>query len=268
MTHDKYSNRFLKKAIENGYCRLNGLYELFASKKLKTNDLVEFAVGFLEEKKEKLKPKIFFEDDYLLIIDKPVDIVCENEVISDFINQKVLLVHRLDKRSSGLLILAKQKKVFEKMKSLFVDKKVDKTYIALVDKPLKKQKGKIENYLGIKRVLQGQKIYGSSKRGKHALTYYSVICQTKQLSAVLCKLVTGRTHQLRVHLSGLGHPILGDFLYAKKFEYPYFVPRLFLHSYQLSFEHPILKKKMEFTSYLPKEFSKVLNKLPKKFLRK
>ena len=269
MTQNKFSNRFLKKAVENGFCRLNGYYELFASKKLKTNDLVEFAIGFVERTKEKrIKPKIFFEDDHLLVIDKPVDLISENEAVSDYIGQKILLVHRLDKRASGILILAKQKKGFEKMKSLFTKRSVDKTYIALVDKPLKKSKGKIENYLGLKRAIQGQKIYGSSKRGKHALTYYSLICKTNKLSAVLCKLITGRTHQLRVHLSEMGHPILGDFLYAKKFEYPYFICRLFLHSYQTSFVHPFENKKMEFTSPLPGDFFKILNKLPRKFMRK
>ena len=269
MTQNKFTNRFLKRSIENGFCRLNGSYELFASKKLKTNDLVEMAIGLVEKKKDKkLKPMIFYEDDHLLVIDKPVDLICENDAVSDYIGQKILLAHRLDKRASGLLILAKQKKVFEKMKNLFAKRNVDKTYIALVDKPLKKKKGKIENYLALKRAFQGQKIYGASKRGKHALTYYSLICNTDKLSAVLCKLITGRTHQLRVHLSEMDHPILGDFLYAKKFEYPYFVSRLFLHSYQISFVHPFENKKMEFTSPLPGDFFKVINKLPNSFLRK
>ena len=268
MTQNKFSNRFLKKAIEDGFCRINGFYELFASKKLKSNDLVELAVGFIE-KKQKIKKlkKVFFEDDNLIIIDKPTDLICENDDVSEYLGRKIYLVHRLDKRASGLLILAKQKNAFEKMKNLFCKRMVDKIYIALVDKPLNKKDGKIESCLILKKKLQGQKIYCSSKKGKYALTYYMLICQTDKMAAVSCRLITGRTHQLRVHLSEMGHPILGDFLYAKKFEYPHFVSRLFLHSYKIGFVHPFTNKKMEFTSCLPNEFFNVLKKLPRNFLR-
>jgi RluA family pseudouridine synthase len=255
------SNRYARRVIEKGFCKINGSSELFASKKLKEKDFIEIFPhweNFLEEKQDSLT--ILFEDDSLIIIDKPSGLVCEDRNLPASFPKGSTFVHRLDQGTSGVMMVAKNRKVKEKMVMLFASGNVKKFYLAILDGSLSESKGRIESRLG--RRSQKMALFGSMQNGEYALTQFRALKKIKKATLVLCQPVTGRTHQLRVHFFEKGHPILGDYIYAKKFAYPSHVKRLLLHSTRLEFSHPVTKEKMVFTSAPPEEFSQVMGGLP------
>jgi RluA family pseudouridine synthase len=257
----KASNREIKAALDHGYCKVNGLIETIATKQLKIKDTIEIASLWQEWIHKKNSPiQVLYEDEDFFIIDKPEGLVSEETDIQKEIQKNYFLVHRLDKETSGVLILAKNMKMKNQMMSLFSQRNVHKTYVAIVDGSLKEKKGKMESFLALKARLHGQRIYQSDKNrnGDYALTYFEKIQEIPTASAVLVFPVTGRTHQLRVQFKELGHPILGDFLYEKKFVYPYLVRRMFLHSYSIEFKHPRTRKPVSIKAPLPVEFTEII----------
>ena len=268
VTNTARSFRFIKKTIENGYCRLNALYELFPSKKVQAKDRVELAFLWETWTEASIVYKpicILYEDQHFLVIDKPIGLESESEALEKYLQRKIWLVHRLDKSTSGVLLLAKTFAAFNQMKNLFVKRQIQKNYIAIVDgKPLRK-KMHIESFLSVKKTYQGQKLYASSSKGKLAISDFSLITYNNHISCIFCDLITGRTHQLRVHLKEMGCPILGDFLYSKTFRYPHFVSRLYLHSLQMSFLHPYTKKILQIKASLPQDFYEILPSIPQKY---
>ena len=235
-TNSSLSLRAIKRALEKGVCSVNGKKEHFASRDLFEGDVVELSEdweGFGEEV-AKAKPEVLYEDDFYQIVDKPSGIVSEDK------NFSYQLVHRLDKGTSGVLILAKNKAAFEAMKNLFLEKKIKKSYLALVDGALKAPFGKKSSYLNKKGFMEGQTIWGTAKRGFWAETYWQLLEKFENYSLIILDIPTGRTHQIRVHLSENGHSVLGDTQYGKKRPFK----RLMLHSLSIEFLHPFLKKKI------------------------
>lgn len=249
---DAPSVKALKRAIEGKRCTINGRVETFSTHRLKAGDEI-----FLELTKEKsgLKPLLIWEDDFLRVFDKPAGVVCDPK------NFKGHLVHRLDKETSGVLLVAKTKPVLEAMIELFRQKEVRKTYFALVDGVVKEKKGKIISRLAPKHRFQGQTVYGSGPHGELAETQWVKVKEGPKATLLECYPITGRTHQLRVHLKEAGHPILGDYHYAKQFKCGYTAHRHLLHAIEISFPHPITKKKVTFKAPLPKDFSQALEDL-------
>lgn len=238
------SGREIKRALENGACRLNGKVERFGSVKLKVGDKVIFhlpkkvAVGTL---------KVLHQDPSLTLFNKPSGVVSAPE-------KGHHLVHRLDKGTSGVLLMARTISAKKALEILFKKREVKKVYIALVKGALRKEQGTIENKLGKKGAFQGQTVYGAMPNGKRAITHYKVLKKGKKYSLVELHPETGRTHQLRVHLSELGHPILGDLQYGRGSIFPKEIDRLCLHAYRLSFVHPRVDKKIQATAPLPSLF--------------
>lgn len=219
----------LKRAVESKGCKINGRVETFSTRILSAKDIVQLEIA----PKEKQTSIVFlYEDPDIIICDKPPGVVCEPK------NFPAKLVHRLDKETSGALILAKKESIYKKMVALFSEKKVKKEYLAIVDGEMKKKEGKIHNFLSKQHEYQGQTIYGSGKRGQEAITLWRCLSVGSGVSLVLCEPITGRTHQIRVHLKELGYPILGDYQYGKAFKSSFHPKRHLLHACKVSFPHP------------------------------
>lgn len=235
-------------------------------------------------------PKIIFEDDHLMVIDKPSGwIVNESETTK---NQKVLqswlknqnypisksrgyrsgIVHRLDKETSGVLLVAKTTKSFKILQSQFKDRKVKKVYTALTHGKLEPKTDTIKAPVG--RLPWNRERFGVLPGGRSAETKYTVVdyYQHKEhkevrplnFSLVELKPKTGRTHQIRIHLKYLGHPIVGDDFYAGRKTARVdrkWCPRLFLHASGITFRHPETYKKVSYQSSLPLDLKKALDTL-------
>jgi RluA family pseudouridine synthase len=254
------SKKEIKRLIENGLCFINDKIETFSTKLLKNKDVVCVFKDYkkcLDQTKIKKnnKLKIIYEDDDFYIIDKPINITCSNDALQVLFQEKIFLVHRLDKKTSGALIIAKNEKMQKKFEQLFLKKEIKKTYLAIVDGTVKDNNGKVKGKMSLKKKIFGQNIYHLSKDGKISETNYACYKSRKDYSVLICFPITGRTHQIRVHLSSIDHPILGDYLYSNKFVYPKYMHRLFLHAIKLEFVHPLTNKKMSFFSKPPIDFS-------------
>ncbi len=149
------------------------------------------------------------------------------------------------------------------MLALFKERGIRKLYLAIVDGKMEKGEGKIDNFLGKKYGYQGQVVYGATdeKHGERAITHWKCLATSKTACVVSCEPYTGRTHQLRAHLSGLHHPILGDVQYGKKFVCPYKPQRNLLHAYRLVFRHPSTGKEVNVVAPIPADFKHALSAL-------
>lgn len=251
-TSSDLSNRVLKGVVERGVFRVNGSIEAFSSRRLKVGDIVLLYDGWkaLLEKKYIKSLDILYEDDQFIVVDKPPFLTCTDLEIKKYFKGPVLLVHRLDRETSGVLVVAKSLKIKNLMKKLFFKKLVKKVYIAVVDGEVKRRGGRIELFLS-KRDGASYKV---SKKGLYSLTNYEVIRRKKTFSVVRCIPITGRTHQIRVHMKQLGHPILGDYKYSRNFIYKGFVERVLLHSQRIIFKNPITGKIVDVKAPLPAIF--------------
>ncbi|GMB08759.1 RluA family pseudouridine synthase [Thermolongibacillus altinsuensis] len=202
---------------------------------------------------------ILFEDDHVLVLNKPAGIdvhptdshqshTLANAVAFHFqcegITRKVRHIHRLDRDTSGAILFAKHSLAGAILDRLLAERKIKRTYIALVHGKLKKKKGTINAPIGRDRHHPTKRRV--SKTGQPAITHYEVLQydQNQNVSLVRLQLDTGRTHQIRVHLSYLGHPLVGDVLYGGDPS----LPRQALHAISLSFPHPFTEEQIECTA--------------------
>jgi 23S rRNA pseudouridine955/2504/2580 synthase len=253
----------LKKAIDGKFCKVNGKVEFFSSHLLRTGDLIELDWHSFESKAHPQKMDILFEDADFAIVNKPAGIVSTDVSFQSLLKKNWKLAHRLDKDTSGLVLMTKTKRAEEPAKQLFSQKRIHKIYIALVDGIIKGKQGTIDNFLGKKGGYQGQTLYGKvdPSKGVRAVTRWKCIGQGKKSSVLLCDLITGRTHQIRVHLSEMGHPILGDHQYGHRFSCDVVLPRHLLHAWRLSFKHPFTEQEVRAEAPLPADFQEVLSSL-------
>ena len=254
---DGPSVKAIKRAIDGKGCRVNGKVETFSTHPLRAGDKVEvtFAVATAT-----LPILTLYEDDSLKVCNKPAGVVSENKALGG------LLVHRLDKDTSGVIVLAKTKAMQEKMKDLFFKREVEKVYLAIVDDIFRKMEGTVDNFLTKKHSYEGQSVWGSYAKGLSAITQWKCLQNSKEAALVECRPQTGRTHQIRVHMSEMGHPILGDHQYGKTFRCAYPAKRHMLHAYSVSFVHPISNKKVTVKASLPQDFQDALKTLRMEFV--
>lgn len=186
------------------------------------------------------------------------------------------LVHRIDKDTSGILVIAKNEPALNKLAAQFFNRTTDRRYIALVWGALKEDEGTITGNIGRNpRDRKQMYVFEDGSEGKHAVTHYKVIERLGYVTLVECKLETGRTHQIRVHFKHIGHPLFNDELYGGNeilkgttfTKYKQFVqncfkilPRQALHAKSLAFEHPVTKKWMAFDSDLPDDMKQAIDK--------
>lgn len=228
-----------------------------------------------------MNPTIIFEDESILVLDKPSGWITNDAsttttqpVIQTWLRENFKypligdrerrdgIVHRLDKETSGLIIVAKTVNAFENLQSQFKERKVKKTYIALAHGEVEPKEGEISASVG--RLPWRRERFGVLPGGREATTDYKVVktLETKDEKFSLVELYpkTGRTHQIRIHLKFIGHPIVGDYFYAGRKtarEDRLWCPRLFLHATKISFFHPETGKEVKFESELPKDLNLV-----------
>jgi 23S rRNA pseudouridine1911/1915/1917 synthase len=271
----------VQRFIEERRVRVDGKARK-SSYKLKSREKVE--VEYELEKPQEIQPEkipleVLYSDSHLAIIEKPAGLVVHpgagrrhhtliNALLYRFPDLKEIgpeerpgIVHRLDKDTSGLMVVARSQKAYELLQQQFRKKEVEKTYLGLVRGRMPAKKGKISWPLG-RHVKHGERISVRTKKPREAETYYSVQKEYEEFSLLEIKPITGRTHQIRVHLAASGHPLAGDTLYGGRKSKPS-IPRLFLHASCLSFIHPETKKRVEFSSSLPPGLKKNLDKLEK-----
>ena len=250
------SSRKIKKAIENNCCRINGQTVRKASETVNKGSLIEFddqAVNHLPPAHYELETsRIIYEDNSLFIYNKPPGLSSDSSGLASLLPQ-YLPLHRLDRETSGVIAFAKTKKACDIVTSFFKDRQVEKEYIALVDKIPELTHGQIESFIG-KHYQKGSFVlWGnvSKDRGRLAKTNWTLHSRGENCSVIICRPITGRTHQLRIHLKQIGHPILGDFRYTPSYSCTYPAKRCLLHASSLSFNHPITEKYMNFTAPIP-----------------
>lgn len=229
-----------------------------------------------------MEPKIIYEDSDLLILDKPTgwttakaETTKRQSVIEEWLEKfdyplandsetRSGIVHRLDKGTSGILLVAKTKKTFANLQGQFKERQVEKTYLALVHGRVHPPAGEIEVPVG--RLPWRRDRFGVLPGGRPAVTSYQLIKYFKRdkedYSLLEARPKSGRTHQIRVHLKYLGHPIVADEFYAGRKtarKDRVWCPRLFLHAAKVAFRHPASGKRLELTSDLPQDLVNVLN---------
>lgn len=249
-----------------------------SSYKIEENDEIAIEVPEVETteiKPENIKIDIVYEDSDIAVINKQAGLVVHpahghysgtlvNAIlyhIKDLsgINGEIRpgIVHRLDKDTSGLIVIAKNDKVHTALTEMFQEKKIRKTYLAILKGKLNKSEGKIVTQIGRdKNDRKKMTVIDDVAKGKNAITNYRVISQNNLFTLVKVNIETGRTHQIRVHMRYLGYPILGDSVYGRKDN----EKRQMLHAYKLEFIHPITGHPMEFTGEIPEDFQKALKK--------
>lgn len=214
---------------------------------------------------------IVYEDDDLLVINKKSGMVVhpapgnyEDTLVNALMGRFNLshdeirpgIVHRLDKDTSGLMLVAKNDFTHLKLSQMIKDKTVERYYLALVDGTFNHETGTIDAPIGRDPKFR-EKMTVISKNSKHAITHFKVIKRYKQHTLIECKLETGRTHQIRVHMKYINHPIVNDPVYSKLVSDNSFGQ--LLHSYKIVFPHPRTGENLSFTSDLPQEFLDILN---------
>lgn len=272
-----FSRAFCQKLILEGKVKLQNLAQVKPHHKIKTGDEI---LVYIEEKKpdafaaENIPLDIVYEDDDLAIINKTAGLVVHPGAgntehtlvnalkyrfknISDINPHRPGIVHRLDKETSGLLVIAKNNFAHLSLARQFAEHSIKRQYVALVKGSMEFDEHIIELPIGRHPYKRKNMSVGFGKDTKYAKTYYRTLKRSPNASLLELSPFTGRTHQLRVHLAFLGHPILGDTKYGK--DNPF--SRLALHAKSLGFIHPRTEKFLEFDSDMPKEFTEFLKNL-------
>ncbi len=263
-THLSRNN--IKSLLTHRQILVNGVpitqYDFLLAKE----DVVQISHAPIKKVKEKEKLKILYEDDELIAIHKPSGLLSvasdkEKEMtayrqLMDYVRLKdpkgrIYVVHRIDKDTSGVLIVAKTEKIRDALQKRWNDLVKDRGYYAIIEGQLKEKEGTIHSFL---RKATTNLMYSSKnpKDGKSSITHYKVLKETPQYSLLDVHIDTGRKNQIRVHMRDLGHPIIGDAMYGDSKVDP--IHRLGLHAYCLEFRHPIKKKWMKFVDEMPEEF--------------
>lgn len=274
---DVYISSLLDIARNQAQKKINEGLILVNEKKTKPNKIVEQGDEItISETHAKIKTKkspkvnIIYEDENILVVNKAAGVVVypdENHMsgtLLDAVRDKIQIkgeerpgvVHRLDKDTSGLIIFARNEKSEKELKKLIKERKFEKTYLALVWGKIKPEKGSIN--IPIKRSEKDRKKMEVSESGREALTKYELINYIDDMSYLKVHIITGRTHQIRVHFAGIGYPVVGDKTYGKKDDSSG-LARQFLHAHELEFE--FFGKKYHFISRLPEDLAKFLRNL-------
>lgn len=262
----QYSARQLKKAIESNCCQMNGKIERFASAIVGTGDRISFQMKELDQSWEFESERVLYEDTDVLAYNKPAGLSSESEALLCMVRShcpNAHLLHRLDRDTTGVLMFTKNPQMHEAMVNAFRQQKVEKSYLALVDGVPSKRAGIVDNYLGKKHSYQGQAIWGkvNPNQGLHAITEWQLAHAGKDVALIKCFPKTGRTHQLRVHLSEMQHPILGDYQYGRQFRSSFRPHRYLLHAWQIEFDHPLKDTQLKIEAPIPEDFHQAFKTL-------
>jgi 23S rRNA pseudouridine1911/1915/1917 synthase len=255
--------------------------------KVKAEDLISLHIP--EEKIERLVPEsipveIFYMDDHIVVVNKPAGMVVypsaghsHGTLMNALLYHckklatvggpiRAGVIHRLDKDTSGVMVVALNDEAYYNLVEQFRRRTVDKRYIALVYGNLRENQGEITLMIG-RSESDKKKMSTRVRRGREAVTMWSVIERFRNATLIKVRLQTGRTHQIRVHFASIGHPVLGDRTYGKKIEVEYkgkkkiFFPRQMLHAELIGFTHPAKGEYLEFSAPLPKDMAGKIEEL-------
>ena len=277
----KISRETIQRMIKTGKILVNGKQEK-ASYKTAVGDVITLEEEIPEEvelKSQEMPLDIIYEDDDMLVINKEKGIVVHpgngnpdgtlaNAVMAKCkgslsgIGGKIRpgIVHRIDKDTSGLIIVAKNDTAHLNLSKQIQDRKVKKTYIALVRGVIKENEATINMPIG--RSSKDRKKMAVTKDGKEAITHFKVLKRYNGFTLLEVKIETGRTHQIRVHLSEIGYPVVGDEVYSNG-KNPFGVKGQMLHAEKLELKHPRTGKDLTFEAPVPKYFENIINQLEK-----
>ena len=280
------SRTFFQRLIKNGAVKLNDKLCTAPRTAVRARDkiIVEWPETSIVPTllAEDIHLPVLYEDDALLVIDKPPGMVVHpgagnhsGTVVNALLGRnpdfgadlpveggRPGIVHRLDKDTSGCMVIAKNSSTLFKLSKAFSQREIDKTYITLVWGIPQKSTGKITNMIG-RHPVKRKKMAEVERNGKLAISCYEVIksgrVEERPASMLSVKIMTGRTHQIRVHMAGLKLPVIGDSLYGKKNDNA--APRQMLHAWKLAFKHPVSGEQMSFTAPLPDDFTALAEQL-------
>mgnify|MGYP000109632015 CR=1 FL=1 len=277
-----FSRSFFQKLIKNKQIQVNGAVQK-ASYPVHTEDLIRVTIPDAVEttiEPENIPLDILYEDDDVLIVNKPKGMVVHpaaghyqgtlvNAVMAHCgdslsgINgvMRPGIVHRIDKDTTGALLVCKNDIAHRDLAEQLKCHSIRRRYRAVVQGNLKEDEGTIEGPIG-RHPTDRKKMAINHKNGKEAVTHYKVLERFGNATYIECRLETGRTHQIRVHMASIGHPLLGDTVYGSS-RNPYHLEGQALHAMILGFVHPRTGEYMEFTAPLPEYFVKLLTKLRK-----
>lgn len=274
----QFSRSQLQRWIEDGHVKVNG-EQVKPKYKLAVGDRVTIEPE--QPQKIDLEPEnipldIVYEDDDVIVVNKPQGMVVhpapghpDHTLVNALLYHSPLstingefrpgIVHRIDKDTSGLLMVAKNDMAHRSLAAQLKAKTNEREYVALVHGVIKEDAGTIDAPLG--RSPKDRKKQAVVADGRHAVTHFKVLKRYRHYTLVSCRLETGRTHQIRVHMKYIGHPLAGDPLYGPRKTLP--GKGQYLHARLLGFKHPRTGKQLTFTAPLPAYFQQMLNKLDK-----
>lgn len=275
---ENMSRAAVQKLIEDGFVKINGKETQKPGTKLKGNEILEVEVPEEETpeiKAENIPLDIVYEDEHIAVINKPSGMTVHpaqniysgtlvNALLYNFKNlsnpedvTRPGIVHRLDKDTSGLIIIAKTDEAHEKLVEMFQSKNMKKTYITVCKGNFSEKSGRIENLIG-RDPFERKRMAVVETNGKTAVTNYEVLDEVQDFSLLKVNIETGRTHQIRVHMKFLNHPVLGDSTYGTPSR---LAERQMLHAYKLEFIHPITRENIKVAGKLPDDFENVIKRL-------
>ena len=283
---DEFTRSRIKRLIEDGAVTVNNAVQAKAGAEVKKGDIVELSVPEPTEylaQAENIPIEIVYQDSDFAVVNKPKGMTVHigNGVSSGTLVNALLyaldslsgiggvlrpgIVHRIDKDTTGLLVVAKNDKAHVDLASQIAEKTCKRTYFALLEGYVKTDNGTIITDIGRHPTERLKMAVLPSGKGKLAITDYQVVARFGQ-EYTLCKftLQTGRTHQIRVHAKHIGHPVAGDPVYGYK-KQKLGVEGQLLHAWQLELTHPTSRERMTFNAYLPPIFCEILRKLCKRF---
>jgi len=266
----KFSRARLQQLIRDELIRRNG-QAARPRDLVRTADLLTVVVPPPEKinyAPQDIPLEILFEDEDLIVINKPAGLVVhpgaghrKHTLVNALLHhcpalsgiagkERPGIVHRLDKETSGCLVVAKNDEAHRALSTQFAERRVEKIYLALVRGKMCRSAGVIEGRIG-RHPVDRKRMSVQSIRGREARTDYRILRMSEQGSLVECRLHSGRTHQIRVHLHHLGHPVVGDKVYGPKSNFA----RQMLHAWKLGFQHPRTNEWMHFEAPLPDDFN-------------
>ena len=278
------SRSMIQKLLDENKIKVNDKLQK-ASYKTKLNDIITLEEIIVKETKlipQDIPIDIIYEDSDIIVVNKPKGMVvhpangnpdgtlanaimniCKDSLSGIGGEIRPGIVHRIDKDTSGLLIIAKNDKAHINLSQQIKNREITKRYVALVRGVVKENKATIDMPIG--RSNSDRKKMSVKKDGKNAITHFEVIKRYNGYTYLDLKIDTGRTHQIRVHLSEIGYPIVGDEVYSNG-KNPFNVKGQMLHAKSLDFKHPITGKAMHLEAPIPTYFEDVINRLEKELI--
>jgi 23S rRNA pseudouridine1911/1915/1917 synthase len=259
----------IKSLLRNKQVFVDGKNVTQFNHPLESGQVIEIGTSKATDEQHFRGISIVYEDDYLIVVDKHAGILSvavpnkstptaynmlSYHVKLQNISNKIFIVHRLDRDTSGLLIFAKSQNVQDALQDSWHNTVIERSYLAVVEGKVEKTEGTVTSYLTESKALI---VYSSQnpEHGKEAITHYKLLKSNEKFSLLKVDLETGRKNQIRVHLKDIGHPVVGDKKYGSVTD-P--IGRLGLHAWVLGFTHPVTNEQMRFETNIPRKFERLV----------